>query len=149
MAILLDTSILLRFVNATDPQHAVALHAIRTLHAGGQTLQVAPQILVEFRNSATRPISANGLGLTPEAADRHIEAFEKIFPLILENPDLHPAWKSLVATGRVIGKQVHDARIAAIAQVNRVEQILTFNVRHFARFAAIIPDLSVVDPASV
>jgi hypothetical protein len=87
--------------------------------------------------------------LTPEAADRHIEAFEKIFPLILENPDLHPAWKSLVATGRVIGKQVHDARIAAIAQVNRVEQILTFNVRHFARFAAIIPDLSVVDPASV
>jgi predicted nucleic acid-binding protein len=149
LAILLDSSVLMRFVNATDPQHAIALRAIRALHQGGSVLHVAPQILIEFRNAATRPASANGIGLAPNAADKQIEAFERVFPLLLEPPDVYPAWKRLVAASAVIGKQVHDARIVAVCQIHHFGQILTFNVRRFARFAAFAPGLIIIDPASL
>jgi hypothetical protein len=87
--------------------------------------------------------------MSPDLADRQIEAFEKVFPVIPETPDIYPAWKALVATCIVIGKQVHDARVAAICQVHRLDQIMTFNVSHFARFAAAIPGLLVLDPKSL
>jgi predicted nucleic acid-binding protein len=139
----------MRFVNATDPQHSIALSAIRILHQRGEVLHVAPQIMIEFRNAATRPASSNGIGLSPDAADRQIADFERIFPLLPESPDIYLEWKRLVAAGAVIGKQVHDARIVAVCQVYRTDQILTFNVRHFERLAAHAPGLRVVDPSSV
>jgi hypothetical protein len=55
----------------------------------------------------------------------------------------------LVSTAGVIGKRVHNARIAAICQVNGISHILTLNVSHFASLAAHVPGLAVVHPASV
>jgi hypothetical protein len=87
--------------------------------------------------------------MAPDLADRQMESFERLFPLLPETADIYPAWKTLVASCQVIGKQVHDARIAATCQVHRVDQILTFNFGHFVRFAAAIPGLLVVDPNSL
>ncbi len=47
-----------------------------------------------------------------------------------------------------MGKQVHDVRLIAICKVNHIDSVLTFNVRHFLRFAAFVPGLSIVSPDS-
>lgn len=149
MAFLLDTSILVRLANTSDPGYVTASSAVQELSFRGETLHVTSQNAVEFRNVATRPLGVNGLGYAPRDADEQLAEFESLFPLLPETPDIHPAWKSLVAAAAVIGKQVHDARLAAVCQVHAVTHLLTFNTRHFARFAPFIPTLTVVDPAAV
>jgi predicted nucleic acid-binding protein len=149
MATLVDTSVLGRLANRADVYHAVAAAAIAELHRRGEVLHLTPQNLVEFRNFATRPVSANGLGLAAAATEGLAATFEATFPLLGETPDIYPAWKALVVALGVIGKQVHDARLVAVCHVHLVTHLLTFNVAHFTRMAAFGPGVKVVDPASV
>src|SRR5262245_38726702 len=149
MAYLLDTTILGRLANASDVQHAVAARAVLELHRRGEVLHITPQILVEFRNVATRPVAVNGLGLSTVDAEALAATFEARFPLLTETPDIYPAWKALVAALGVIGKQVHDARLVAVCHVHAVTHVLTFNVAHFVRLAGFGPGVVVVDPATV
>jgi predicted nucleic acid-binding protein len=149
MAYLLDTTILVRLANAGDAHHAVAARAVLELHRRGEVLHVTPQVMVEFRNVATRPVAANGAGLPAVDAEAHAAAFEARFPLLPETPDIYPTWKGLVSALVVIGKQVHDARLVAVCHVHAVTHVLTFNVSHFARLAGFGPGLVVVDPATV
>lgn len=72
-----------------------------------------------------------------------------MFPLLAETPDIYLAWKPLVETLGVVGKQVHDARLVAVCHAHAVTHLLTFNVAHFARMAGFGPGLKVVDPATV
>jgi predicted nucleic acid-binding protein len=118
MPFLIDTSILGRLANRADVGHSIATMAIAELHRRGEVLHVTPQNLVEFRNFATRPISANGLGLSASAAEGLAATFEAAFPLLDETPDIYPAWKTIVGALGVIGKQVHDARLVAVCQVH-------------------------------
>ena len=148
MVYLVDTPLLLRLANTSDAQCPVARHAVSTLHGRGEMLRTAPQNLVEFRNSATRPAADNGLGFAPAVVEQKAAIFETIFPLLPETPDIYPAWKTLVQAAGVIGKQVHDARLVAICHVYGIMHVLTFNVRHFARFAGFGSGLIVVDPNS-
>ncbi len=149
MAFLLDTSILMRLANINDAQHAAAARAVLELHRRNETLHITPQILIEFRNVATRPKSANGAGLPIVEAETHAAAFEAKFPLLTENPDIFVAWKALVGSVGIIGKQVHDARLIAVCHAHAVTHLLTFNVAHFGRMAAFGPGVVVVDPANV
>jgi predicted nucleic acid-binding protein len=149
MAFLIDTSVLGRLANRADALHGVAVAAIAELHRRGEVLHVTPQNLVEFRNFATRPVSANGLGLAPAAADSLAANFEAAFPLLVETQDIYPAWKAIVAALGVIGKQVHDARLVAVCHVHKATHLLTFNVSHFVRFSGFGPSVVVVDPATV
>ena len=149
MAILVDASVLGRLANRADIGHRGAVGAIAELHRRGEMLHLTPQNLVEFRNFATRPVKVNGLGLTASTADGLAANFEAAFSLLVETPDIYPAWKALVGTLGVVGKQVHDARLVAVCHVYGVSHLLTFNVAHFARFAAFGPGVVVVDPASV
>ena len=149
MSHLVDTSLLLRLASTDDPLEPVAVRAIGGLHRQGEVLSIAPQNLIEFRGSATRPLDVNGLGLSGEDADVKAAGFEAAFPLLLETPDIYPMWKALVQAADVTGKQVHDARLVAICQVYRIAHILTFNVRHFTRLAAFTPGLIIVEPADI
>jgi predicted nucleic acid-binding protein len=149
MAFLIDTSVLGRLANRADVCHVKATAAIAELHRRGEVLHVTPQNLVEFRNFATRPISANGLGLAPSVADGLAATFEAAFPLLAETPDIFPAWKAIVGALGVVGKQVHDARLLAVCHVHAVTHLLTFNVSHFARIVGVGPGVVVVDPATV
>ena len=54
MAYLVDTSVLARLVNLDDVAYPAASHAIAELHRRDEVLHVTAQILVEFRNVATR-----------------------------------------------------------------------------------------------
>jgi len=149
MAYLVDTSILVRLANASDVQHSIAARAVVELHRRGELLHVTPQVLVEFRNVATRPKTANGAGLPIADAEMHAGTFEAQFPLLVETPDIYPTWKTLAGALGVIGKQVHDARLVAVCHVHAVTHLLTFNVGHFGRLAGFGPGIAVVDPATI
>lgn len=107
------------------------------------------QNLIELRNFATRPPSANGLGLASTVAEALAANFEASLPLLDETPRIYPAWKAIVTALGVIGKQVHDAWLMAICHVHQVTHLLTFNVGHFTRLAGTSPGVTVVDPATV
>ena len=141
MAFLIDTSVLVRLANVSDAQHGAAVRAVLELHRRGERLHVTAQVLIEFRNVATRPKALNGAGLPIVDAEAHAAAFEARFPLLAKTPDVYPAWKALVSTLAIIGKQVHDARLAAVCHVHGVSHLLTFNVSHFMRMATFGPGL--------
>ena len=119
------------------------------LHRRGERLHITPQVLVEFRNVATRPRSVNGAGLSLADAEAHAATFESRFSLLEETPAIYPAWKALVGALGVIGKQVHDARLVAVCHVYGVTHLLMkFNIAHFARMAGFAPGIIVVDPVT-
>jgi predicted nucleic acid-binding protein len=149
MAHLIDTNVLVRLANAADAQHAIAARAVLELHRRGEALHLTAQVLIEFRNVATRPAAVNGLGLSTVDAEAQAGGFEATFPLLAETPDIYPAWKALVGALGVVGKQVHDARLVAVCHAHSVPHLLTFNVGHFVRLAGFGPGVVVVDPASV
>src|SRR5438105_3912509 len=126
MAHLLDTNVLVRLANTADARHAEATQAVVELHRRGEALHVTPQVLIEFRNVATRPAALNGLGLSTVDAEAQAAGFEAVFPLLTENPDIYPTWKALVGGLGVIGKQVHDARLVAVCHAHGVTHLLTF-----------------------
>lgn len=149
MPILVDTSILGRLANTSDAAHGIADAAVTKLHTQGEVLFVTAQNMIEFRNFATRPTSANGLGLSSGDAELKATVYEAVFPLLAELPDIYPTWKALVAAHGVVGKQVHDARLVAVCHVHRIDSILTFNVGHFTRLVGVGPTVTVIDPATV
>jgi len=149
MSVLLDTSILGRLANSADVAHAAAQAAIARLHQRGEVLHLTAQNLVEFRNFATRPKALNGLGLTTAAAAGLTATWEAAFALLDETPAIYPAWRTMVDTLGVEGKQVHDARLVAVCHVHKVPQVLTFNLGHFTRFAGYGPGVVVLDPMTV
>ena len=149
MAFLVDTSLLARLANSSDAQHSVAVDAVLELHRLGEVLHITPQVLIEIRNVATRPINLNGLGLSISDAETQAAEFEMLFPLLADTPDIYPAWKGIVEALGVIGKQVHDARLVAVCHVHAVTHLLTFNVSHFARMAGVGPGIVVVDPRNI
>jgi predicted nucleic acid-binding protein len=149
MAYLIDTSVLVGMANVSDPRQGVASRAVLELHRRGEALHLTPQVLIEFRNVATRPKALNGAGLSVVDTEAHAAAFEARFPLLAESPDIYPAWKAAVGALGVIGKQVHDARLVAVCHAHGLTHLLTFNVAHFARMAGFGPGVVVVDPATV
>lgn len=147
--ILLDTSVLGRLANRSDQAHATAQAAVAELRRRGEKLCITPQNLVEFRNFSTRPVAVSGLGLTAAASSALAAVFEVSFTLLEETPAVYPAWRALVDGLGVIGKQVHDARLVAVCHAHGVGSVLTFNVRHFTRFATFGPGIVVLDPANL
>jgi hypothetical protein len=84
VADLIETSILGRLANVADVFPPVAPRAVVELHWRGEILPVTPQNLIEFRNAATGPVFANGLGRTAAEAAARSSIFEGAFSM-LEN----------------------------------------------------------------
>jgi predicted nucleic acid-binding protein len=145
MAILIDTNILLRLLQPHHPHSAVAERAVRTLRTRNESLNVTPQNLMEFWAVATRPTSANGLGMTVEIALEELAAFKRLFSVLPETASVLPEWERLVSTFQVAGRNTHDAHIVAAMIVHGISRILTFNVQDFARYSGI----AAVHPTSV
>lgn len=118
---------------------------MRALTAKGESLCFASQNLVEFWNVCTRPVSNNGLGLTPAQTDERAALLESVFLLVPDNERVHAEWRRLVVAHSVSGVQVHDARLAAAMLAHGVPRLLTLNDRDFARF----PGISVVHPRDI
>jgi predicted nucleic acid-binding protein len=139
---LADTNILVRCTNPVDPQYPLARGAVDRLLRTGATIAICPQNLVEFQALATRPATANGLGLTVAEASTRARLFELAFSLLPETPDIYPTWRRLVDSYTVIGRNVYDARIVAVMLVYEVATILTLNPSDFRRYS----EIRVIEP---
>lgn len=136
MDYLVDTHVLLRFVDRNHPLHPVVRAAIQNTRRRGDRLRVTGQNFVEFWNVATRPAVRNGFGLSSADADRRLRILERLFPILPEIPNIYPEWRRIVVAFGVAGVQVHDARLVAVMRAHGVSHILTFNDADFARYVA-------------
>ena len=141
----MDTNVLLRSIETEHAMYADAVSATSTLLDGGEALYVISQNLIEFWRTCTRPADRNGFGMTASQAEVELKRIESIFPLLPDVPDLYGEWRKLVVTYRVLGVQVHDARLVAAMQVHGISHILTFNVQDFRRYT----EIAVVHPGEI
>jgi len=136
--ILLDSNVLLRLLAATDPRHAISNAAVTDALSRGDTIYLAPQVVMESWVVMTRPRDVNGFGWSTAVVQGALDGAMRRLPLLPENPAVFAEWWTLVGFG-VNGKRAHDARLAAIMQVHGVRHIMTFNVADFASFDGIVP----------
>jgi predicted nucleic acid-binding protein len=143
--IFVDTNILLRSLQTSDPHYVIAERAVTKLRSRQETLCIAPQNLVEFWSVATRPASENGIGMSSTKVAAEITALLRLFHLLPYRGDVLQTWRRIVLEYSVLGKQAHDAHIVAMMQVHSIPAILTFNTAHFERFRGI----TILNPAQV
>ncbi len=143
--ILLDTNILLRYALATDPAFPAIDAALTALHARGEVLCIVPQNLYEFWAVATRPVTANGLGMTVLECEAQVARAKRLFRLLPDLPALLAEWEALVGTYQCHGRVSFDARLAAAMRTHGLSRLLTLNGADFARF----PGITVIDPKAV
>ena len=147
MIYLVDTNVLLRFSRLRNPRYQISRDAVHKLEADGHQLQTTLQNFAEFWNVSTRPTERNGFGRTPVETDELLQDLEKAFFLLSDSADVYREWRRLVVKYKVLGVQVHDARLAASMIAHNVTRILTFNVTDFERYKP--EGIMAVDPATV
>ena len=145
MNYLIDTNLLVRAVDRTDPLCRTARIAFKKLMADQHRLYIVPQITAEFWVACTRSKEKNGLGYTPSRVQRYITRFESVFLVLIETEDAYRQWKRLVSAHSIKGNQAHDTRIVAAMVIHGIENIVTFNVDDFARYES----LRVIHPQQI
>ncbi len=145
---LVDSNVLLRWLDTTDEEHTTAKNAINSLDEQGHNLHVAPQNIIEFWAVASRPVEKNGFGWDVARCRSSVPLLLASFDLLDDAPAIFGEWQRLVATYGVIGLHVHDTRLVAVMKAHGVDSLLTFNAKHFRRFEA-GENIVVVEPASV
>lgn len=134
---LIDSNILIRWVQQDDPDYQVVESALSALARQKEILCYTTQNLAEFWNACTRPADRNGYGLSPQETNRRAKLFEGKLRLLPDGLPVHQEWRKLLLTYNVSGTQVHDARLVASMLVYGVKKILTFNDKDFARYKPI------------
>src|SRR5437588_10486007 len=114
MSVLLDTGILLRFVDEKDSQHTIIRTVVEMLSERGEELWITTQNIAELWNVATRPVANNGLALSPtEVAKLYDETIAPVCGVLTEAESHPDVFRRLLKQYDVVGKQVHDARLLA------------------------------------
>lgn len=145
MSVFVDTNVLLRSVQPSDPSHDLAVRATAWLIESGETLIITPQVGAEFWNALTRPRVNNGLGFSPGQAHRELAQLEGFFTVVSESPEVYREWVNLVTRYSVRGVQAHDARLVAAMKVYTIRRLLTFDTEDFSRYQ----DIEVIHPQSL
>ena len=139
MLVLLDTNVLLRLFDRSDPNYGMVQTALKVLWAQRHQPVIVPQNVIEFWNVSTRPTSARGgFGQSVAKTRSRLAAIERLCRLLPETPATFPEWKRLVQSHSIVGVSVHDARIVAQMQVWQVPALLTFNIQDFRRYSHLI-----------
>ncbi len=130
--ILVDTNLLARMTDRTNPHCEHARRAVHGLIARNERLIIVPQNLYEFWAVATRkpglpPAGQNGLGMTCQQASQWLQYFQRRFKLLSDREELLPSWHALVKTLGIKGLKSYDARIVAAMQTHGIARLLTFN----------------------
>lgn len=144
-ACLLDSNILLRMSRRADPHYSVIREALLVFRSQHSRICYTSQTLGEFWNASTRPLDKNGFGLSIAKTEAIAQEIERDFEFLPDSQMLHDRWRRLLVEHEVKGVKVHDARLAASMYVHGVPQLLTINVRDFARFKG----LTIIHPADV
>jgi toxin-antitoxin system PIN domain toxin len=140
--IAVDTNILI-FAHRTDsPFHAAAARRITELAEGSGAWAIPWPCVHELLAIVTNPRIYDPPTEAAIALDYVDSLLQSPTLVLLAESDLH--WKtlsSLMATGRISGGRVHDARIAALCIQHGVRELWSAD-RDFSRF----PALTVVNP---
>lgn len=145
MHCLLDTNILVRGLDRHHPRYKVVRRAIIALRRQENRLFLAPQNLIEFWAVATRPVDANGLGMSVPWAAEQLVRMKRFFTILTETGEGFAEWERLVIQHQVSGKKAHDARLVAAMNVHGITHILTFNGEDFHRY----PGITILHPQDV
>ena len=145
MRYLVDTNVLLRWSHGDSEDHSLCTGTIDGLLADGHDVCICAQVLIEFRVVATRPWNVNGLGLTPADVKARTKDLRRMFTCLPEPPDIADRWEAVADRFSVIGRQAHDARIAALMLAHGVTHMLTLNPADFARYS----DITAVTPQEI
>ncbi len=146
MPYLIDTGVLLRLFDKTDPEHPTIIEAFRLLKKNNQALLTSCQNLAEFWNATTRPESARGgYGKSLELANRRLQFIYRMGGILPDTPAACQEWHRLIVNHQIQGVAVHDARIVALMNVSKLDTIVTLNTKDFTRY----PGLIVQTPAEV
>lgn len=131
--VFVDTNVLLAATASARPWHAKALGR---LEAGFATRAVAlsGQVAREYLVVATRPAGVNGLGLAQADAIANLLQFLARARVLDEDANVRATLLDLLASVPCLGKQVHDANIAATMIAHGVRRLLTLNPQDFRRF---------------
>src|SRR5579885_3535125 len=124
MRVMLDTNVLARLARPSDPDYLLAFRAVNALRAAGDELVIVPQCLYELWSVATRPTTKNGWGFSPSQAAAELANFRALFTVLPDVPAILPEWERLVVAHSVVGKNGHDARMAAAMLVHGVTHLL-------------------------
>ena len=135
--IALDTNILVYAHRGDSPWHAAAAACVRELAEGAAAWAIPWACLHEFLAITTHP----RIYRPPTALDRavgQVDAWlESPSLVLLGEADGHwAALRALVLGGKVMGPQVHDARVAATYMAHGVRELWTAD-RDFGRFAGL------------
>jgi predicted nucleic acid-binding protein len=141
-AVLVDTNVLLSATAPLRRLHRAALAVLEDWPNQGSILATTTQVFREYLAVATRPVEANGLGLSTADALANVAAFRGRMRLL---PDSEPAWdrmRALLEAHGCQGKQIHDANMVATALTAGIRRLVTANVNDFLRF---VPEIEVID----
>ena len=146
MRVLLDTNLLTRIANPTHTQtRDLAEKSIDMLRKNGHVACLVPQNLYEFWAVATRPLEANGLGMSVDDARSEVDALLQLFHVFQDERAIFSRWLDLVTGHDTKGKASHDARLVAAMLRHGLTHLLTFNDGDFSRYS----DVKAVTPEGV
>jgi len=140
--IAVDTNILVYAHREDSPFHSPAAQRISELAEGSATWSIPWPCVHEFLAIVTHSRIYAPPTPLPRALDQ-VDAWLESPTLVLltESADHWLTLRTIIASGRVAGAQVHDARIAALCRQHGVRELWSAD-RDFNRFA----DLTVVNP---
>lgn len=137
MNIFADTNIFLRLTDQNSSHFEMVTRAVAAILARGDELCFAPQSMIEFWAVATRPVNANGLGLSVAIVEEKVREFSDEYVMLEETPAVYTHWLELATRHAVLGKQVHDTRLVALMLSHGLDTILTINTADFKRFTQV------------
>ena len=136
--IAVDTNILVYAHRADAPFHATARECVTTLAEGRAAWAIPWPCVHEFLGLVTRPRVFQPPTSLEGAIDQ-VEIWMTSPSLVLlgEGGTHWSELGSLLRSSRVVGSQVHDARVAALCLSHGVRELWTAD-RDFSRFAGLV-----------
>jgi toxin-antitoxin system PIN domain toxin len=146
--IAVDTNILVYAHREDSPFHHLAAKRIAELAEGSATWSIPWPCVHEFLAIVTHPRIYAPPTPLPRALDQVDAWLESPTLVLLTEPADHwPALRTVLASGRIAGAQVHDARIAALCHEHGVRELWSAD-RDFNRFAGLAVVNPLVQPGS-
>ncbi len=132
--IFIDTNILLSATDSSRKNHDEARKLLRVIPEAGFNPIFCGQVIREYLVVATRPVEANGFGMSAGDAIHNIKQFQKRIVVYEEKRSSTEILQHLVIKHQLNGKRIHDANIAAVMITNGIKYILTDNPSDFSCF---------------
>jgi toxin-antitoxin system PIN domain toxin len=140
--IAVDTNLLVYAHREDSPWHEKAYGRVLELAEGRSSWAIPWPCLHEFLAIVTHPRIYNPptpLTLALDQVESWMEA--PTLTILSEGDGYWPEFRTAIENGRVVGPQIHDARICALCRLHGVRELWTAD-RDFSRF----PGLTVRNP---